>query len=67
MTEYKENLMYRIEKLDDWQIEMIVLEFLSGANDKQLENVEREVSTYERVNKELDEIYGKNSRGNVSL
>lgn len=52
MTEYKENLMYRIEQLEESQKEMIILNLLFNASREQLESIESEVKSYEEINKE---------------
>lgn len=52
MTEYKENLMYRIEQLEESQKEMIILNLLFNASQEQLESIENEVKSYEEINKE---------------
>ena len=53
MEERKDSLYSRIRALEDWQKHLIIGDFLFDADEKQLEYIESEVESYERINKGL--------------
>lgn len=52
MDEKKKELMNRIRKLEDWQKSMILVDFFFDADEKQVQNIAKQVVLYERINGE---------------